>query len=253
MRVIVATGNLNTCERFVEELARHGTIAIIKRTPRPEVRCGSLGDTKDVLCVQSLVGCSFRSLSSDYEGQIATELNMIAEQEEVDFAIVFWDKLPLRLTERPEVYKASFGNMIEEFETHLELLKAIPEWMTLGVAVKAVKANPLISRAGAILTFTGIVKDDADALLFDIYEGEAQRRIEAIAIDLRRMEGIVDVQIHHRSGRISLGEDIVYIVVAASHRQEGFAALRGAIERIKSEVPIWKKELTKTGGHWVGV
>ena len=67
------------------------------------------------------------------------------------------------------------------------------------------------------------------------------------------MEGIVDVQIHHRFGRISLGEDIVYIVVAASHRQEGFAALRGAIERIKSEVPIWKKELTETGGHWVGV
>jgi molybdopterin synthase catalytic subunit len=178
---------------------------------------------------------------------------MIAEQEEVDFAIVFWEKLPLRLTERPEVYNASFGNIIEGFETHLELLKAIPEWMSLGVAVKTVKANPRINRAGAILAFTGIVRGDADALLFDIYEGEAQRRIEAIASDLRRMEGIVDVQIHHRSGRIGLGEDIVYIVVAASHRQEGFAALRGAIERIKSEVPIWKKELTETGGHWVGV
>ena len=253
MRVIVAAGNLSTCEKFAEELALHGTIAIIKRTPRPKVRCGSLGDAKDVLCVQSLAGCSFMSLSSDYEGQIVGELNMIAEQEEVDFAIVFCEKLPLRLTERPEVYKASFGNMTEEFETHIELLKAIPEWMTLGVAVKAVKANPLINRAGAILTFTGIVRGEADALLFDIYEGEAQKRIEAIASDLRRMEGIVDVQIHHRSGRIRLGEDIVYIVVAASHRQEGFAALRSAIERIKSEVPIWKKELTETGGHWVGV
>lgn len=253
MRVIVATGSLNTCERFVEELARYGTIAIIKRTPRPKIRCGSLGDTKDVLCVQSLVGCSFRSLSDDYEGQIIEELNRLAEQEEVDFTIVSWDGTPLRLTDGPEVYKASFGETPKEFETHLERLNATPKWMTLGVAVKAVKANPLINRAGAILTFTGIVRGDAYALLFDIYDGEAQKRIEAIARDLRRMEGIVDVQIHHRSGRISLGEDIVYIVVAASHRQEGFAALRGAIERIKSEVPIWKKELTDGGGHWVGV
>ena len=253
MRVIVATGSLNTCERFVEELARYGTIAIIKRSPRPKVRCDSLGYTKDVLCVQSQVGCSFRSLSSDYEEQIIRELNRLAEQEEVNFTIVCWDGAPLRLIEGPEVYKASLGEMSNEFEIHLKRIKATPKWMTLGVAVKAVKANPLINRAGAILTFTGIVRGDADALLFDIYEGEAQKRIEAIASDLRRMEGIVDVQIHHRSGRISLGESIVYIVVAAAHRQEGFAALRGAIERIKSEVPIWKKELTETGGHWVGV
>ena len=253
VRVIVATGSLKTCERFVEELARFGSIAIIKRSPRPKVRCDPLDATKDVLCVQSQVGCSFRSLSSDYEGQIIGELNRLAEQEEVNFTIVCWNEPPLRLIEKPEVYKASLEEMSKEFEIHLERIKAAPEWMSLGVAVKAVKANPLINRAGAILTFTGIVRGDADALLFDIYEGEAQKRIAAIINDLRHMEGIVDVQIHHSYGRISLGEDIVYIVVAASHRQEGFAALREAIERIKSEVPIWKKELTEAGGHWVGV
>lgn len=253
MRVIVATGDSRTSERFVEEVARHGTIATIKRTLRSKVTCGSLDGVKDVLCVQSSAGCSFRNLNNEYERQIAEELDRLAEQEEVDFAIVLWDELPPRLTAMPEVYKASFGHTSEEFETHAQLLNTIPEWITLKVVIKAVKSNPLINRAGAILTFTGIVRDDANALLFDIYEGEAQKRIEAIADDLRRLEGIVDVRMHHRSGRIHLGEDIVYIVVAASHRQEGFATLKEAIERIKSEVPIWKKELTETGGHWVGV
>lgn len=253
MRVIVATGNLRTSERFVEEVARHGTIAIIKRTLRSKVRCGSLDGVKEVLCVQSSAGCSFRNLDSDYERQIAEELDRLAEQEEVDFAIVLCDELPSRLTAMPEVYKASLALTSEELRSHIQLLNTMPEWMTLKVVIKNVKSNPLINKAGAILTFTGIVRDDANALLFDIYEGEAQKRIEAIANDLRRLEGIVDVRMHHRSGRIHLGEDIVYIVVAASHRQEGFAALKEAIERIKSEVPIWKKELTEAGGRWVGV
>ncbi len=253
MRVIVATGNLRTSERFVEEIARHGAIAIIKRTPGSNVRCGSLDGVKEVLCVQSPAGCSFRTLDSDYQRQITEELDRLAEQNEVDFAIVLWDELPSRLTAMPEVYEASLEHISEEWETRIQLLNTMPEWITLKVIIKAVKSNPLINKAGAILTFTGIVRANANALLFDIYEGEAQKRIEAIASDLRRLEGIVDVRMHHRSGRIHLGEDIVYIVVAASHRQEGFAALKEAIERIKSEVPIWKKELTDAGGRWVGI
>jgi molybdopterin synthase catalytic subunit len=70
---------------------------------------------------------------------------------------------------------------------------------------------------------------------------------------LTAIEGIVDVKIYHKSGRVNKGEDIVYIVVAAAHRQEGFKVLRDAIERIKKEVPIWKKELTEQGDKWVGI
>ena len=57
--------------------------------------------------------------------------------------------------------------------------------------------------------------------------------------------------IYHKTGRIEAGEDIVFIVVAAGHRQELFAALREAIERMKDEVPIWKKEFTVSGEYWV--
>ncbi len=253
MKVIVATGDLRTSDRFVEEMEWYGAIAIIKRSSGSKVRCGSLDGVTEVLCVQSLTGCSFKTLDSDYERQITEELDTLAEREEVDFAIVLWDEVPSRLTAMPEVYKISLEHRSEEVETSIQQLNTMPEWVTLKVIIKAVKSNPLINKAGAILTFTGIVRGDAKALLFDIYESEAQKRIETIASDLRRLEGIVDVQIHHRSGRIHLGEDIVYIVVAASHRQEGFAALKEAIERIKLEVPIWKKELTDAGGRWVGI
>lgn len=253
MRVILATGNLRASDRFVEEMTNYGTIAIIKRTLGSNVRCDSLEGVTEVLCVQSPAGCSFRALDSDYERQITEELDTLAEQEEVDFAIVLWDELPPKLIAMPEIYKVSLEHVSEELESYMQLLNTIPEWITLKVILKAVKLNPLINKAGAILTFTGIVRGDANALLFDIYENEAQKKIEAIASDLKRLEGIVEVRMHHRSGKIHLGEDIVYIVVVASHRQEGFAALREAIERIKLEVPIWKKELTDAGGRWVGI
>jgi molybdopterin synthase catalytic subunit len=56
---------------------------------------------------------------------------------------------------------------------------------------------------------------------------------------------------HHRAGLIKAGEDIVYIVVAAGHRKELFVTLVDALERLKEEVPIWKKELTLEGDFWV--
>ena len=139
------------------------------------------------------------------------------------------------------------------FGQQFESLATAQEWITLGVLVRAVRAHPDIHKAGAILTFTGVVRGEALALEFDIYEGEAQQRISSIARDLMAIEGIVDAKIYHKSGRVNRGEDIVYIVVAAAHRQEGFKALRDAIERIKKEVPIWKKELTERGDKWVGI
>jgi len=138
------------------------------------------------------------------------------------------------------------------FEQHFEALKTFPEWMTLGTLIRTVRSHPNIHNAGAILTFTGTVRGEAFALEFDVYENEAEQRLSSIVRDLKTAEGIIEARIYHKSGRLKRGEDIVYIVVAAAHRQEGFKALRDAIERIKKEVPIWKKEFTEDGERWVG-
>ena len=56
---------------------------------------------------------------------------------------------------------------------------------------------------------------------------------------------------HHRVGRLTVGDDAVVIAVAASHRAEAFAACRFAIDRLKEIVPIWKKEHTDDGAIWI--
>ena len=69
--------------------------------------------------------------------------------------------------------------------------------------------------------------------------------------ELKQKDGIIDVLMHHKTGIILKGEDIVYIVVAAAHREQLFSVLREAIERLKAQVPIWKKEHTQNGEFWV--
>jgi molybdopterin synthase catalytic subunit len=73
---------------------------------------------------------------------------------------------------------------------------------------------------------------------------------------LRKKQGIVDVQIHHLIGDFNVGEDLVYVLVAGSHRRNIFPVLEEAVERYKSEVPIFKKECVidekgKTKSYWV--
>ena len=75
--------------------------------------------------------------------------------------------------------------------------------------------------------------------------------MDRIRNEIKKKEGIQEVLIHHKTGVIKAGEDIVYIVIAAAHRTELFSALSEAIERIKAEAPIWKKEFTEKEEFWV--
>ncbi len=113
-----------------------------------------------------------------------------------------------------------------------------------------------IEKAGAIGTFTGIVRavsqnTRTEFLEFESYGEVALKKMDEICAQLKQKEGIIDVLMHHRTGIIRKGEDIVYIVVAAGHREQMFPVLREAIERLKAEVPIWKKEHTMEGEWWV--
>jgi molybdopterin synthase catalytic subunit len=88
-------------------------------------------------------------------------------------------------------------------------------------------------------------------LVFEAYREEAEKGLEHIARELLERPGIMDIRIYHLTGELSVGEDIVYIVVAGAHREEVFKTLRDAVERMKREVAIWKKEITDEGEYWV--
>jgi molybdopterin synthase catalytic subunit len=129
---------------------------------------------------------------------------------------------------------------------------------TLESLVARIKRSPRANRAGAIATFTGRVRakdssDDARTqhLEFEKYEGVADERMAALEADLEARDGVFDVELYHRTGVVEDGEDIVFVVVLAGHREEAFRTVEDGINRLKDEVPLFKKEVTVEDEFWV--
>jgi molybdopterin synthase catalytic subunit len=105
---------------------------------------------------------------------------------------------------------------------------------------------------GAVIVFDGIVRDDGiTEMELEAYEDIAVGEMEKIARSATDQFRLLHVDIIHRIGRLSIGENILIIVVSAGHRPDAYGGSRYILEEIKKSVPIWKKELTKGGGRWV--
>lgn len=110
------------------------------------------------------------------------------------------------------------------------------------------KESTKFEKAGAIAIFIGVVRGETAEgqkvvnLTMEAYEEKANEVLAAISKELSEKPGIIDVQIHHLLGEFNVGEDVVYVSVAGSHREEVFSVLREAVERYKKEVPVFKKE-----------
>ena len=110
------------------------------------------------------------------------------------------------------------------------------------------KKSENYEKAGAITLFIGVVRgetlegENVQKLTLEAYEEKANEVLTKICNDLSKKPGIVDVQIHHLLGEFNVGEDLVYVLVAGSHRNDVFPVLREAVERYKNEAPVFKKE-----------
>jgi molybdopterin synthase catalytic subunit len=140
----------------------------------------------------------------------------------------------------------------------LEVLEEARSWESLGSLVATVKGHADEEFAGAIATFTGRVRardnpedDRTEHLAFERYDAVAEERLASIREELQSREGVFDVRLHHRTGVVEAGKDIVFVVVLAGHREEAFATVEDGINRLKAEVPIFKKEVTVEDAHWV--
>ncbi len=120
--------------------------------------------------------------------------------------------------------------------------------ITLENIIKSIKSHHNIEDVGSILTFTGIVRKTSNngkpvkGLKIDAYIEMANKSIEKICEEIKKKDGIIDVILVHFQGDFSLSENLVYVVVASSHREEGFTALRETVEKYKKEIAVWKKE-----------
>jgi molybdopterin synthase catalytic subunit len=111
--------------------------------------------------------------------------------------------------------------------------------------------------AGGLVTFTGLVRRQSrgrtvERLEYEAYRAMAEARLREIAGQLEERHG-ARLAILHRVGRLAVGDLAVVIAASAPHRAEAFAACREAIERLKQEVPIWKKEVGEDGEEWIGL
>jgi molybdopterin synthase catalytic subunit len=136
----------------------------------------------------------------------------------------------------------------------------------MSVPQVAVTSAPLDSEAlvalvdkkgdGAVVTFAGLVRDhnqgrQVQFLEYEAYEPLAIRALQRIVDEARELWPGARVAVHHRLGRVEIGEASIVIAAASPHRADAFAACRYTIERVKQIVPIWKREHFEGGDVWL--
>ena len=111
--------------------------------------------------------------------------------------------------------------------------------------------------AGATVTFVGTTRDNTAGrrvlfLEYEAYRPMADQQLARVAEEMRDRWKLTGVAIHHRLGKLEIGEASLVVAVSSAHRREAFEACHYSIDRIKQIVPIWKKEFFEGGEVWVG-
>ncbi|MCW8194301.1 molybdopterin synthase catalytic subunit MoaE [Proteobacteria bacterium 005FR1] len=109
---------------------------------------------------------------------------------------------------------------------------------------------------GAIVTFTGLVRDTSKhqlitAMELEHYPGMTEKSLSAIIDDARARWDVDQVSVIHRIGRLLPDEQIVFVGVSSSHRAAAFSACEFIMDFLKTRAPFWKKEFTEQGSYWV--
>jgi molybdopterin synthase catalytic subunit/molybdopterin converting factor small subunit len=104
--------------------------------------------------------------------------------------------------------------------------------------------------AGAVVVFEGVTRE-VEALEYEAYIEMAEEKIGSILASVKEEHGLTAIAAEHRVGLVPLSQPSVIVAASAPHRGEAFAGARAAIDRIKAEAPIWKKEIEGGAGGWV--
>lgn len=134
------------------------------------------------------------------------------------------------------------------------------DWVGLGtgpLSPDAAGSWAVLPACGAVVVFAGTVRDSSEGrqgvtrLVYEAYDGQAERRMEAICAEARRRwPELGRIALLHRTGPVALAEVSVVVAVSAPHRGEAFEAARWCIDTVKETVPIWKQEAWSGGLDW---
>lgn len=239
---------------LADQLSERGPVGVVRSAPIAP-REGQTGDTTYTLSESGWEGAGRdRSLTDILDSLATTHKAAIL----VGFPgarapqIVEGDREARRTLRRVQsLDTVEAAEVIEDLET-------ARSWESLGSLVAKAKRSADEEFAGAIATFTGRVrardepKDDrTEHLAFERYDQVAAERMDSLREELKARDGVYEVLLHHRTGVVEAGEDIVFVVVLAGHREEAFETVEDGINRLKAEVPIFKKEVTVQDAEWV--
>lgn len=110
--------------------------------------------------------------------------------------------------------------------------------------------------AGGTVVFVGTIRNrsefgSVDGLEYQAYEKMAKKKMKVIAAEVTKKWPVTKVSMYHRVGRLKIAEVSVVVAVSSAHRAEAFEACRYAIDRIKTGLPLWKRERVRGTGRWV--
>jgi molybdopterin synthase catalytic subunit len=140
----------------------------------------------------------------------------------------------------------------------MSMLRIGPEPLDLAGITASLEASagPAAGADGAVATFLGLVRNhnvgrSVRYLEYEAYEPLALKAFERIEDEIRERWPSARLALHHRIGRLAIGEASVAIAARSPHRGDAFAACRYAIERVKQIAPIWKREFFDGGDVWI--
>lgn len=115
-------------------------------------------------------------------------------------------------------------------------------------------------QAGAVATFVGQVRDHDPDATGDVVKLEytahpdAEAVLASLALELAQVDGVLGLALSHRVGALEVGDVAIVACVATAHRDLAFRICRELVERVKAELPVWKKQVVADGSHtWVGI
>jgi len=130
------------------------------------------------------------------------------------------------------------------------------EYDALRCKVSTDQASDISADTGAVVTFTGLVRDfnlgdGVETLFLEHYPGMTEKSLSDIAEQARSRWSVLKVCIIHRVGELKPGDQIVFVGVSSAHRGDAFSACEYIMDFLKTRAPFWKKEKTATGSRWV--
>ena len=121
---------------------------------------------------------------------------------------------------------------------------------------KSVREQVNDSKSGAVVTFSGVVREHSSGrkvqkLFYEAHISMAELKIKSIVDEAMQKWLLKKIAVQHRTGELHVGDVAVVIAVAAPHRNEAFQACKFIIDKIKEDVPIWKKEYYDDEARWI--